>query len=52
MDWNVALLQALDFPGVDVDTDDVIADFGKTCTRNQTDVAGAEYRNAHVLKSD
>jgi hypothetical protein len=50
VDRDLAALQTLDFAGIDIDAYDVIADFRQTCTRNQTDVAGAENRNAHELK--
>ena len=50
-EWDVALLQAIDFARVDVDAQDVVACFGEAGTRNQADVAGAEYRNAHVVQS-
>ena len=50
MNRHIALVQTLDFFGVHVDAQDVVARLGKTCPCDQTDVAGAEYRNAHAFE--
>src|SRR3984957_1278166 len=50
MNRHIALIQTLDFFGVYVDAHDMVARLGKTCPCDQTDVAGAEYRNAHYFE--
>src|SRR5690606_29776972 len=55
VDWYAALLQDLDPIRVDVDADHVMADFGKACTCDQTNIAGAndcQFLSNHCLHSD
>ena len=47
VDRNFAALEARDLVDVDVDADHVVADFGKTGSGHETDVAGAKDRHAH-----
>ena len=48
VDRDLALLQARDLAGVDVDADDVIAGLGKAGARDQADVARTENCNFHA----
>ena len=47
MDGNVTTVQALDFTGIDIDTDHMVARICETSPGNQTDVTGAENRDTH-----
>ncbi len=51
VDRQLAPLQPLDLGGVDVDTNHVIAGLGEASPRHQPDVAGAENRYPHALRS-
>ena len=47
-DRDLAGLEPLDLGRIDVDADHVVADFGEAGAGDQADVAGAEYRDAHM----
>ena len=47
VDRNLAALEARDLVRVDIDADDVVADFGKAGSGDQTNIASAEDRHAH-----
>jgi hypothetical protein len=47
-DRNLAGLQPGDLGRVDIDADDVVADFGETGTGDQANIARAEYCDVHM----
>ncbi len=47
VDGHLALVQALDLAGVDIDADDVIARLGEAGARDEAHVAGAEDGDSH-----
>lgn len=47
MDGNLARVEHVDFPGVDVKAQDRVADIGKTGAGNQANVASADNGNFH-----
>ena len=38
IDWHLTCLELLDFLGIVINTDDIMADIGKTGTRDQANV--------------
>ena len=48
VDWNPARLQLGDLRLILVDADDVHAEVGEACTRDQADVAGADDADSHA----
>jgi hypothetical protein len=47
MNGDLAPIQPLDLPGVDVDTDNVVAGVGQAGSRYQTDVSGTKNCDLH-----
>ena len=47
VDRRLAFAQGGDLGGVLVDADDLVTEIGEACARDQTDVAGADHRDAH-----
>jgi len=45
---NLAPIEALNFAGINVDADHVVAGVCQTSPGNEAHVAGAENRNAHI----
>ena len=50
-DRNLATFQACHLECIDIDADDVVADFGQTGSGDQSDIAGPKDCNAHLLIS-
>jgi hypothetical protein len=51
VDRNTTAAQAVDPMAVDVQADDLVADFRKACGRNQADIAGTNDRDPHGVRS-
>jgi hypothetical protein len=49
VDRDLAVLEALDLGGVDVDAPDLVAELGKAGRRDETDVAGADDADGFAL---